>query len=134
MSVIAPARALVIGSEGNIGSRLVDYLRAAGYDVMEADIRPRWRDAYLMADVNNPLDLLPAFDWRPDVVFVLAAAVGRMTCEQAGSLAVATNLGGLNNVLQLCKRANRFRNRLPFASSRMRARVGRWSRNRPVSR
>jgi nucleoside-diphosphate-sugar epimerase len=106
MSVIVPARALVIGSEGNIGSRLVDYLRAAGYDVMEADIRPRWRDAYLMADVNNPLDLLPAFDWRPDVVFVLAAAVGRMTCEQAGSLAVATNLGGLNNVLQLCKRAN----------------------------
>jgi nucleoside-diphosphate-sugar epimerase len=28
-----------------------------------------------------------------------------MTCEQAGSLAIATNLSGLNNVLQLCKRA-----------------------------
>jgi nucleoside-diphosphate-sugar epimerase len=105
MAANRSTRALVIGSEGNIGSRLVGYLRAAGYDVMEADIRPRWRDGYLMADVNNPLDLLPAFDWQPDVVFMLAAAVGRMTCEQAGSLSVATNLGGLNNVLQLCKRS-----------------------------
>jgi nucleoside-diphosphate-sugar epimerase len=27
-----------------------------------------------------------------------------VTCEQAGSLAITTNLGGVNNVLQLCKR------------------------------
>ena len=33
------------------------------------------------------------------------SSVGRMTCEQAGSLASTTNLAGLNNVLQLCKRA-----------------------------
>jgi nucleoside-diphosphate-sugar epimerase len=38
------------------------------------------------------------------VVYILAAAVGRMTCEQASSLAVTTNLSGLNNVLQLCRR------------------------------
>jgi nucleoside-diphosphate-sugar epimerase len=48
--------------------------------------------------------LLPAFDWNPDVVFLLAAVVGRTTAEQAGSLAMATNLAGINNVLQLCKR------------------------------
>ena len=59
---------------------------------------------YLMADITHPLDLLPAFDWAPDVVFLLAASVGRMTCEQAGSLAITTNLAGINNVLQLCKR------------------------------
>jgi nucleoside-diphosphate-sugar epimerase len=58
-----------------------------------------------MADITHPLDLIPAFDWRPDVVFLLAATVGRMTCEQAGSLAVATNVAGVNNVLQLCKRS-----------------------------
>jgi nucleoside-diphosphate-sugar epimerase len=98
-------RALVIGAAGNIGAPLVAYLRSIGYAVMEADIRPGWRKDYLMADITHPLDLLPAFDWGPDVVFLTAAAVGRMTCEQAGSLAIATNLSGMNNVLQLCKRA-----------------------------
>jgi len=98
-------KALVIGAAGNIGSRLVEYLRAVGYEVMESDIRPGWRDHYVMADINHPLDLLPAFDWKPDVVFLLAATVGRMTCEQAGALAVTTNLAGVHNVLQLCTRA-----------------------------
>ncbi|MGH7499285.1 MAG: NAD-dependent epimerase/dehydratase family protein [Gemmatimonadales bacterium] len=98
-------RALVIGAAGNIGAPLVEYLRSTGYAVMEVDIRPGWRKDYLMADISHPIDLLPAFDWGPDVVFLTAAAVGRMTCEQAGSLAIATNLSGMNNVLQLCKRA-----------------------------
>jgi nucleoside-diphosphate-sugar epimerase len=57
-----------------------------------------------MADINHPVDLLPAFDWGPDVVFLLSAMVSRVTCEQASGLAVATNLAGVNNVLQLCKR------------------------------
>ena len=98
-------RALVIGSEGNIGTPLVAYLKSMGYAVLEADIRPGLRPGYLVADITHPLDLLPAFDWGPDVVFLLAALVGRTTAEQAGSLAMATNLAGVNNVLQLCKRA-----------------------------
>src|SRR3954462_9628023 len=97
-------KALVIGSEGNNGGSLVEPLRASGYDVLESDIRPGWRSGYVMADINHPVDLLPAFDWSPDVVFLLSAMVSRVTCEQASSLAVATNLGGINNVLQLCKR------------------------------
>jgi nucleoside-diphosphate-sugar epimerase len=97
-------RALVIGSEGNIGVPLVAHLRASGYDVLESDIRPGWRSGYVMADINHPIDLLPAFDWQPDVVFILSAMVSRVTCEQAGGLAIATNLGGINNVLQLCRR------------------------------
>ncbi len=76
-----------------------------GYAVLESDIRPRLRPDYLVADITHPLDLLPAFDWGPDVVFLLAAVVGRTTAEQAGSLALATNVAGINNVLQLCKRA-----------------------------
>jgi len=99
-------RALVIGSEGNIGVPLVRYLRERGYEVLEVDIRAGWRDGYLMADINHPVDLLPAFDWGPDVVFVLSAMVSRVTCEQASGLAIATNLAGINNVLQLCKRVN----------------------------
>ena len=97
-------KALVVGSEGNIGAPLVRHLRAEGYDVLESDIRPGWRDRFMMADINHPIDLLPAFDWGPEVVFLLSAMVSRVTCEQASSLAIATNLGGINNVLQLCKR------------------------------
>jgi nucleoside-diphosphate-sugar epimerase len=99
-------RALVVGSEGNIGAPLVSYLRASGYEVLETDIRPGLRPEYLVADINHPLDLVPAFDWGPDVVFLLAGVVGRTTSEQAGSLAIATNVGGINNVLQLCKRTD----------------------------
>jgi nucleoside-diphosphate-sugar epimerase len=99
-------KALVIGSEGNIGVPLVKHLRANGYQVLETDIRPAWRGDYLMADMNFPVDLLPAFDWKPDVVFMLSAMVSRVTCEQASSLAISTNLSGVNNVLQLCKRVN----------------------------
>ncbi len=97
-------KALVVGSEGNIGVPLVRHLRALGYEILESDIRPAWRDGYLMADINHPIDLLAAFDWKPDVVFILSAMVSRVTCEQASSLAISTNLGGINNVLQLCRR------------------------------
>jgi nucleoside-diphosphate-sugar epimerase len=104
MTARATKKALVIGSEGNIGTPLVAHLRSVGYEVLACDLRPGWRSGYLPADITHPLDLLPAFDWGPDVVFLLAAAVGRMQCEQAGSLAVSTNVAGVNNVLQLCKR------------------------------
>jgi nucleoside-diphosphate-sugar epimerase len=97
-------KALVIGSEGNIGAPLVRSLREHGVEVLESDIRAGWREGYVMADINQPIDLLPAFDWGPDVVFILSAIVSRVTCEQASGVAIATNLGGINNVLQLCKR------------------------------
>ena len=99
-------KALVIGSEGNIGIPLVKYLKDKGYDVLETDIRSGWRENYFMADINYPIDLLSVFDWKPDVVFMLSAIVSRVTCEQASSLSIATNLSGLNNIIQLTKRAN----------------------------
>ncbi|MBA2669119.1 MAG: NAD(P)-dependent oxidoreductase [Gemmatimonadetes bacterium] len=106
MSRSSPVKALVLGSEGNIGAPLAAHLRSVGYDVLGIDLRPGWREDYLTADITHPVDLLPAFDWGPDVVFLLASTVGRMVCEQAGSLAVTTNVTGVNNVLQLCKRSN----------------------------
>lgn len=99
-------KVLVIGSEGNIGVPLVKHLKEQGYEVLECDICPGWRENYLMADINHPIDLLPVFDWGPDVVFILSAMVSRVTCEQASGLAISTNLAGINNVLQLCKRVN----------------------------
>ncbi len=97
-------RALVIGSEGNVGGPLTAYLRSLDQEVLEVDIRPGWRPDYLMADITRPGDLLPAFDWKPDIVYLLSAMVSRVTCEQAAGLAIDTNLSGVNNVLQLCKR------------------------------
>lgn len=96
-------KVLVIGSEGNIGVPLVKYLRALQHEVRETDIVQGWRPGYSVADINQPLDLLPAFDWMPEVTILLSAMVSRVTCEQAGSLAMATNLSGVNNVIQLCK-------------------------------
>jgi nucleoside-diphosphate-sugar epimerase len=98
-------KALVIGSEGNIGKPLVKHLRSLGYAVTETDNRPAWRPNYVMADIRNPADLLQAFDCQPDVVFLLSAMVSRVTCEQAASLAIDTNLAGTQNVLELTKRA-----------------------------
>jgi nucleoside-diphosphate-sugar epimerase len=72
--------------------------------VLESDILPGWRDNFLTADINQPIDLLDAFDWGPDVVFLASAIVSRVVCEQASALAITTNLGGINNVFQLCKR------------------------------
>ena len=99
------SKALIIGSEGNIGKPLVRYLRSLGYEVLESDVKPAWRPNYLMADIRNPADLMPAFDWKPDVVFLLGAMVSRVTCEQAASLAIDVNLSGTQNVLNLTKRA-----------------------------
>lgn len=99
-------KALVIGSRGNIGKPLSAHLKSKGFEVLEVDFKPGWKDGYLMSDINSPLDLLDAFDWGPDVVFMLSAMVSRVTCEQASGLTVDTNLSGLNNVIQLTKRAN----------------------------
>lgn len=99
-------RALVIGSEGNIGKPLATYLRAQGWEVLCADIKPGWRKDYLQVDINQPADLMPTLRWKPDVIFALAAVVSRVTCEQASSLAVSTNLGGLNNVVLLAQAAD----------------------------
>ncbi|WP_165185472.1 NAD-dependent epimerase/dehydratase family protein [Caulobacter soli] len=99
-------RALVIGSEGNIGKPLAIHLRAQGWEVLCADIRPGWRKDYLQIDINQPADLMPTLRWKPDVIFALAAVVSRVTCEQASSLAVSTNLGGLNNVVLLAQAAD----------------------------
>lgn len=97
-------KSLVIGSEGNIGKPFVGYLKQRGHEVLEADIHPAYRPNFYACDINHPLDLLPAFDRKPEVVYLLAGMVSRVTCEQSGSLAIATNLAGVNNVVQLCKR------------------------------
>lgn len=97
-------KVVVIGSMGNVGQPLVKELRKRGEEVLEFDITPGFRPSYHVADINNPIDLLPILDFKPDRIFFLAAMVSRVTCEQASSLCVSTNLGGLNNAMVIAKK------------------------------
>ena len=97
-------RILAVGSEGNIGAPLTAHLRSVGHEVYSTDIRPGFRGGYATADITHPLDLLDAFDTDPEVVYIMAAVVSRVVCEASPSLAVATNLAGLQNVLTLSRR------------------------------
>jgi len=97
-------KAIVIGSEGNIGKHLVPYLVKNGYEVASIDIKPDWREAYWNCDINMPIDMVKVFmDFKPSVVFLLASMVSRVTCEQSPGMAITTNVVGINNVVQLCK-------------------------------
>jgi len=95
---------LTIGSEGNIGKRLVPYLRTQAHIVYLCDQIQGAGPDYSVVNILNSGDLLRVFlDFKPDVTILLAAMVSRVTCEMSPNLAVDTNLSGLNNVIQLCK-------------------------------
>lgn len=98
---------LVIGSEGNIGTKLVPYLKLCGHSVLSCDQNQGFRPEYAVVNILHSGDLTSLFlTFKPDVVYLLAAMVSRVTCENSPCLAVDTNLSGLNNVIQLCKTHN----------------------------
>lgn len=98
---------LVTGSEGNIGNRLVPYLKEMGHDVYCVDIKQKFDENYILSDITNPIDLINVFNnFKPDVVYHMAAMVSRITCEKSPSLCVTTNISGTNNVIQMCKSFN----------------------------
>lgn len=100
-------RILVIGSEGNIGKVLVSYLKGKGHDVYCADQTQGCRNNYFVANICNYGDLDCVFyKSKPEIVFNLAAMVSRVTCEASPCITIDTNLSGMNNVMQLCKRRN----------------------------
>jgi nucleoside-diphosphate-sugar epimerase len=95
---------LMIGSEGNIGSKLVAHLRQCGHEVLRSDIIQHYAGDYVQTDVVSMGDLYDAaLKFRPDAIYHLAAMVSRVTCEKAPHLTIDTNLTGTNNVAQLCK-------------------------------
>jgi nucleoside-diphosphate-sugar epimerase len=96
------SRILCIGSEGNIGSKLVPYLRSQNHEVFRCD--QAVGNDYQVCNIISPLDLLRVFDeFNPEVVYLLAAMVSRVTCEKSPELTINTNLSGLNNIIELCK-------------------------------
>lgn len=94
---------LVIGSKGNIGKKLVPYLRE-NHRVYCTDIVQGFDEDYSVVDINNPISLLNVFHrFNPNIVYNLAAMVSRITCEASPGLTIDTNISGMNNVIQLCK-------------------------------
>lgn len=93
---------LVIGSEGNIGKKLVPYLKECGHHVFRADIIQGFGKDYAVVDINSSGELYN-LKFYPDVVFNLAAMVSRITCEESPGLTIQTNLVGAYNVIQYCK-------------------------------
>lgn len=97
-------RILLIGSEGNIGTKLAPHLRSQGHEVYRCDQIQNYADDYSVVNILQPIDLLRVFEeFEPEVVYLLAAMVSRVTCEDSPGLTIDTNLSGLNNVIQLCK-------------------------------
>ncbi len=95
---------LVIGSEGNIGKRLVPHLRIQNHEVYCCDQIQGFKTNYSVVNILNSGDIFKIFlDFKPEITILLAAMVSRVTCECSPQLAVDTNLSGLNNVIQLCK-------------------------------
>ena len=94
---------LVIGSNGNIGRKLVPYLRSKGHTVLRADIAQEYAKDYVKCDINKIDDLwVPAIGFQPEVIYHMAAMVSRITSEEAAYLCIDTNISGTNNVCQLC--------------------------------
>ena len=103
---------LITGSEGVIGRRLVRYLdnRYHRYKdikvapkIFTCDRLPSDRGRHTIADITHPETLRRAFAAsEPDLVFHLAASVGRRASEAWASVALRTNVEGTQNVVDLC--------------------------------
>lgn len=96
---------LITGSEGNVGSKLVPFLESKGHEVLCLDIVQKFRPNYILCDILNLTDAEKEIqDFKPTVVYHLAAMVSRITCEKSIAMAVNVNLTGTVNMVQLCKR------------------------------
>jgi len=98
---------LLTGSEGNIGKRLYPYLKEQGHELFRIDIKQGYGKDYAVGNICSVFELGKVFsDFKPEVVFHMAAMVSRITCEASPALTAETNLAGVQNVIQLCLEHN----------------------------
>ncbi|MCP3882375.1 MAG: NAD(P)-dependent oxidoreductase [Sulfitobacter sp.] len=107
---------LVTGSEGTLGTSLVNVLRSRDHEVFTIDLQHGSHPNHRRADVANWRELSEAGAQikRPDVVYHLAAEFGRMNGEEFYERLWRTNVIGTRNILEL-QRELSFK--LIFASS-----------------
>lgn len=96
-------KALVTGSEGVIGSKLVEVLNDLGYDVVGMDIVKIDYEGYVLGNVNDFASFIPFLDSPPEVVFHLAGEVSNDACEKMPVQTIQSNLIGVLNVLRFCE-------------------------------
>lgn len=100
-------RILVTGSEGNIGKILVPYLQKCGHEVICLDIVQKYRDNYILCNILNLCDAQSELnEFKPQVVFHMAAMVSRITSEKSPHMAVNTNITGTSAIISLCLKHN----------------------------
>ena len=69
---------LVTGSEGFIGKNLVSKLKSIGYNVLGVDVNDKLNPINIL-EINSFINLVDEF--KPNIIVHLAAAVGRVRCE-----------------------------------------------------
>lgn len=97
-------RILVIGSEGNVGRALIPCLKKNLHEIYRVDLWSRYSNDYIKGDINVPSDFEVIFrKFEPEVVYNLAAMVGRGVCERSPDLTLMTNVMGATNIARLCR-------------------------------
>lgn len=90
---------LVTGSAGNIGRKLVPYLRKCGHEVKGFDLKKGESLFYF----EGKEDLCNVFNiYKFDVVYHLAALAGRKRCEEQRETALKVNVLGTHKICKLC--------------------------------
>jgi dTDP-alpha-D-glucuronic acid decarboxylase len=111
MSTAHPARAVVTGGSGFVGSHLVERLIARGDEVTVFDGTPPWDPVtreharFVAGDVRDPERLAEAITRDVDVVYHLAAVVGVDQYLARPLDVIDINFTGARNVLDLACRA-----------------------------
>jgi dTDP-4-dehydrorhamnose reductase len=92
-------RALVTGAKGMLGTDLCQVLRDAGYEVRVTDIQEM--------DVRQPDQVQAVFEqFKPELVFHLAALTDVDGCEQAPDESFRTNTVGTQVIALACQAAD----------------------------
>lgn len=106
---------LVTGSLGTLGIPLCKELRKRGHIVRGIDLFHSPESDYERCDIREHRQVYYVFlDFRPDVVYHLAAEFGRVNGTMFYEQMWGTNVLGTQNVIEHCKQ---FGSRLIFASS-----------------
>ncbi len=94
------AKVLVTGSEGTLGSRLVQVLQNRGHEVWKVDLQHQADERFMRADVSEYRQLEKVFEQNYDYVYHLAAEFGRINGEEYYDTLWKTNVIGTRNILE----------------------------------
>lgn len=97
------SRILVTGSEGTLGTKLVEELKGRGHEVFGLDLQHSSTPNSFRADISESRQVDRIFsDLKPDVCYALAAEFGRNNGEEYHEQLWKTNLIGNQNTIDAC--------------------------------